>query len=135
MLFTELSGHTKVRCDGCGTEIEECGWMPEDVSTPTFRVIDDEIHWCDECFSKQHGRGVEFRICERCGQVMTQGYVIGDACTHVCDECFEPWMDENCPNGWRVNDHEDDRLWEGGYYDELIDGKWRDTGAYWTQWD
>lgn len=125
---------TVVKCDGCGAVIDS-GWMHSysaKLHGNDVLFTDEDRHWCDECAEKLDGK-CEFRVCERCGHVMTQGFVIGDACTTVCEDCFEPWMDENC-DAWRANEHEDDRLWDGGYYDELIDGEWVDTGAYWTEW-
>lgn len=69
-------------------------------------------------------------ICDRCGAVMVQGYC-DDNCDHICEECFEPWMDEVCPGGWRETN--DDGC--GGYYEEMVGGEWHGTGIYWTQWD
>ena len=125
MIYTELSGKEKVRCDSCGIEIESCGWLAY--------IDGDEFHVCDGCapmFRVEH----EFRICDVCGAVMADGFLVEDGSLHICEGCFKPWMDENCPDGWRVNEHGDDLLWDGGYYDELIGGEWCDTGIFWTQW-
>lgn len=108
-----------VKCDGCGAVIEHSGTMASETE-----------HFCDECSTPANQ---EFRICERCGCVMVEGFVIGDACTTLCEDCFEPWMDENCPEGWRENPSGEEGEY-GGYYDEMIDGEWVDTGAYWTEW-
>jgi len=114
-----------VKCDGCGEIIDACGWLGYGI---------DE-HYCDDCYAngKAEGRADEFRICDRCGRVMTEGFC-NESIDHICESCFESWMNEICPNGWRANDHEDVRLWDGGYYDEFIDGEWVDTGIYWTEW-
>lgn len=77
----------------------------------------------------------ETRTCDACGASMVEGFMNEDGAVHLCDDCFGPWMDENCPDGWRVNEHADDRLWDGGYYDERIGGEWVDTGIFWTSWD
>ena len=77
---------------------------------------------------------METRICDRCGRTMTEGFVVGEGAIELCDECFEPWMDEACPDGWRENEHADDPCWDGGFYDEKINGEWEDTGIYWTEW-
>ena len=128
---------TVVKCDGCGERLYD-GWMPMDEERDEFGdlvayVVDGSKHYCEDC-SLAHLEGKrEFRICDCCGAVMTQGYC-DDNCDHICEECFEPWMDESCPGGWRVNGHAGDRHWDGGYYDERIDAEWVDTGIYWTQW-
>lgn len=77
----------------------------------------------------------ETRTCDACGCEMTEGYANEDGRHHMCERCFYPWMDEHCPEGWRANGHDDDPLWDGGYYDELIGGEWVDTGIFWTSWD
>jgi len=125
MIYTEPSGRGKVRCDSCAIEIEHCGWIAH--------LDGEEVHVCDECspmFDCRH----EFRICDVCGDLMVEGYVTEDGSVHLCDGCFKPWMDEYCPGGWRANGHDDLPLWNGGYYDELVDGEWTDTGIYWTEW-
>lgn len=126
---------TVVKCDGCG-EVIYSGWMHSysaKLNGNDVLLMDEGRHWCDECAEKLGDCRSEFRICERCGKTMVDGYVIGDACTHVCEDCFEPWMDENCPEGWRENPSGEEGE-HGGYYDELVGGEWVDTGAYWTQW-
>ena len=120
-----------VKCDGCG-EVIESGWMPTETGRSEgglwFSIVEHE-HYCDAC-AEQLDDLCEFRICDRCGAVMTEGYVLGESCDHACEECFGPWMDENCPGGWR--EVEDDGC--DGYFEELIDGEWHGTGIYWTQW-
>ena len=137
-MIETIDGKTVVKCDGCGEVIESYGFHPQEriFSGECFVGIatDTGHHYCDVCVGEHTTLACEFRICDRCGAVMTQGFASEDD-DHVCEECFEPWMDEVCPDGWRPNDHGDDRHWDGGYYDERIDGAWADTGIYWTQWD
>ena len=109
------------RCTSCGDVLDSIAYE------------DANGIYCWQCEPDTPCR--EVRICDECGQVMHEGFCGSDGAVHLCEECFEPWMDASCPDGWRVNEHEDDRLWDGGYYDELIDGEWLDTGIYWTQWD
>jgi len=123
-------------CNICGTDLED-GWTT-DLETMAFSI-------CDSCFADYFFRVLiapsqgcvphvhEFRTCDACGAAMDEGYT-GDGAIHVCVECFPNWMNENC-DAWRMNEHAEFPLWEGGYYDELIDGEWVDTGLFYTQWD
>ena len=134
MVFTELSGRKKVRCDECGAEIECCGWMRRyrytDELADFHGWVETDDHYCDE-HEKCAGEGrCEFRICDVCGDVMVEGYVVYDGATHLCEDCFKPWMDENCPEGWRQVD--DDGC--DGYYEERIGGEWAGTGIFYTTW-
>lgn len=111
----------RVWCDNCGDEIEHCGWM-----ACTDRG--HEVHYCDDCapkFDVEH----EFRICMGCGEPMVEGMTNLET-VYVCEECFEPWMDENCPGGWREVD--DDGY--DGYYEERIGGELVGTGIFYTTW-
>lgn len=69
------------------------------------------------------------RTCAHCGEPMIDGMTNLET-VYVHERCFEEWMDENCPEGWRQV--EDDGF--GGYYEELIDGKWTGTGIFYTEW-
>ncbi len=77
-------------------------------------------------------------ICDRCGKPMQSGFttegglfIHGD---HFCEDCFESAMDEMYgKGGWRVSESEECGE-NGGYYDELVDGQWIDTGFYYTEW-
>lgn len=113
-----------VKCDGCGEVLNCYGTMCDS---------DDgkqELHFCDACSTPANQ---EFRICMECGLPMYDGMTnLERVYTH--EECFKSWMDTNCPDGWRLNQHEDDERWDGGYYDEVIDGEWQDTGIFYTQW-
>ena len=115
MIYTEPNGRKKVRCDSCGIEISHCGTM----------ASEDE-HFCDECSTPADQ---EFRICMGCGEPMVDGMTNLET-VYVCEECFKPWMDENCPEGWREVD--DDGY--DGYYEERINGEWVGTGIFYTTW-
>ena len=123
MVDTELNGEKVIKCDICGTAIKCCGF-----------ITGENRHACDECASEHRIAAPEFRICDGCGDLMVEGYCSEDGRIHLCDGCFKPWMDENCPDGWRVNEHPDAPLWDGGFYDELVGGEWQDTGIYHTEW-
>ena len=117
---------TVVKCNSCGKVIDSCGF-----------IIKGELadaHYCDECACELRIAAPEFRICDVCGDLMVEGYCSEDGGLHLCENCFKPWMDKNCPDGWRANEHEEAPIWGGGFYDELIDGEWRDTGIFWTEW-
>ena len=126
---------TVVKCDGCGEVIDGCGWfrfepLAESGPGSAGYRYDDNEHYCDECADKLEHRG-EFRICDRCGSVMTEGFCDEEA-DHICEECFEDWMHESFPAGWRAV--EDDGC--GGYYEwyEPREQEWCGTGIYWTEW-
>ena len=132
MIDTALNGNQVVKCDDCHMEVES-GWMLYTVAVDdgrTFHVVDDERHYCDECAERYECRS-EFRICDRCGSVMTEGFCDEEA-DHICEECFEDWMHESYPSGWRAV--EDDGC--GGYYEwyEPREQEWCGTGIYWTEW-
>lgn len=60
-------------------------------------------------------------------------YTDGETRVYKDDEGFREWLDERYPDGWRYNGHEDNPYWNGGYYDALVDGVWRDTRFYYTE--
>lgn len=123
---------TVVKCDGCGEVIEDCGWMTSEMACcDGGGVMHRERHYCDGCEPKGEPNRWEFRICDRCGSVMTDGFCDEEA-DHICEECFEDWMHESFPAGWRAV--EDDGC--GGYYEwyEPREQEWCGTGIYWTEW-
>lgn len=77
---------------------------------------------------------VEMRFCDECGKPYDAGYMGGDGEWYCCTDCFEPMMDRDFGKGkWRATE-EEGRY--GGYYEYLTDdGKWRDTGAFYTEWN
>jgi hypothetical protein len=115
-----------VKCDGCGERIDYCGWGWRE----------GKRHYCDEC---HEGMGLnafhEFRVCDRCGKVMWQGFCdgLGD---HVCEECWDAFTAETFPDGFRLTPDgecdEDDDYYQA--YDKDR-GEWYMVGWFWTQWD
>ena len=115
-------GKAVVRCDGCGEVIDMFG---------SFGC--DGQHFCDEGCSTPANQ--EFRICQYCGQPMIQGYTVEGGFWYCCEKCFGGMLESDYPNGWRVNDHDDDPHWIDGYYDYKDDeGNWHDTGIFYTEW-
>jgi len=134
MLVTTANDERIVKCDGCGERIES-GWQRYEKVYDFMgcfigdSTVEDE-HYCDDCalaVKLKH----EFRICDRCGSVMTEGFCDEEA-DHICEECFEDWMHESFPAGWRAV--EDDGC--GGYYEwyDAREQEWQGTGVYWTDW-
>lgn len=73
-----------------------------------------------------------FRTCMVCGEPMADGMTnLEDFYAHE-GSCFESLMDEWYPEGWRETDDEGEF---GGYYEALYDGKWCDTGVFYTDWE
>jgi hypothetical protein len=77
---------------------------------------------------------VEMRYCDECGKPYDAGFMGGDGEWYCCEDCFEPMMDRDFGKGkWRPTEKEG---MYGGYYEYLTDsGKWRDTGAFYTEWN
>ena len=78
--------------------------------------------------------GIEMRFCDECGKPYDAGFMGGDGEWYCCEDCFEPMMDRDFGKGkWRPTEKEG---MYGGYYEYLTDsGKWRDTGAFYTEWN
>ena len=113
-----------VRCDTCGDRIYD-----------GLSDFGCERHWCDaEC--KPHSDvEAEFRVCVECGMPMVQGFTVEGGGWYCCEECFEPMMERDYPNGYRANDHDDDPHWCDGMWDyKDEDGTWHDTGIFYTEW-
>ena len=74
------------------------------------------------------------RICDRCGSEMADGFLDGD--THICEDCFEDYMDESFGKGkWMaLGNGEMDEY--DGYYIHTADvvGGFEGTGIFWTEW-
>lgn len=75
---------------------------------------------------------MEIRFCEECGKPYDRGFTAGGD-WYCCEECFESAMDRDYGRGnWRAAKEEGAY---GGWYEALRDGKWEDTGIYWTDWN
>lgn len=76
---------------------------------------------------------METRICMVCGKPMVDGMTDCHE-FYAHESCFEKAMDETFPDGWRESDGMG-RL--GGYYESFhpLDGTWRDTGIFYTEWE
>lgn len=76
---------------------------------------------------------VEIRFCDECGKPYDAGYMGGDGEWYCCEDCFEPMMDRDFGKGnWRPAK---EIGMYGGFYEYLTDsGKWKDTGAFYTEW-
>ena len=122
---------TIVKCDGCGEVIYD-GYM-KDEYTKDAHVIDFDHHYCDNC--KDDSMNQEFRTCDYCHKPMIDGFTVEGGGWYCCEDCFEPIMKRDYPNGYKPNDHDDDPYWCDGMWDYLDDdGKWRDTGIFYTEW-
>lgn len=74
----------------------------------------------------------EIRFCEECGKPYDRGFTAGGD-WYCCEECFESAMDRDYGRGnWRAAKEEGAY---GGWYETLRDGRWEDTGIYWTEWN
>lgn len=114
---------TVVKCDGCGKVIYDGLCDPK-----------CEHHWCDEECNPE-SKTWEFRTCNYCGKPMTEGFMVEGGGWYCCDDCFEPMMNRDYPNGYRANTHDDDPCWCDGMWDyKDDDGKWYDTGIFYTEW-
>lgn len=119
-MIQRKEGQAAIFCDGCHEVIGACGTMCQSDDGK------EELHFCDACSSPANQ---EFRVCMHCGLPMVDGMTnLETVYTH--EECFEAWMDENCPGGWR--EVEDDGC--DGYYEEKLDGEWVGTGIFYTTW-
>lgn len=75
---------------------------------------------------------MEIRFCEECGKPYDRGFTAGGD-WYCCEECFESAMDRDYGRGnWRAAKEEGAY---GGWYETLRDGRWEDTGIYWTEWN
>lgn len=75
---------------------------------------------------------MEIRFCEECGKPYDRGFTAGGD-WYCCEECFESAMDRDYGRGnWRAANEEGVY---GGWYEALRDGRWEDTGIYWTEWN
>lgn len=112
-----------ITCDGCGEPIDCCGSMCE--SDDGGRML----HFCDSCSSPANQ---EFRVCDRCGNVMTEGFC--NDSDHICEECWDKFTVEEFPYGFRETP-EDEYDEDDDYYQACTeDGEWYVVGWYWTQW-
>lgn len=76
---------------------------------------------------------MEIRFCEKCGKPYDRGFTAEYVDWYCCEECFESAMDRDCGRGnWRAAKEEGVY---GGWYETLRDGRWEDTGIYWTEWN
>lgn len=76
---------------------------------------------------------VEMRFCNECGRPYDAGFVAGDGDYYCCEDCFEPMMNRDYGEGnWKITEEEGYR---GGFYAYLDkNGKWEDTGFFYTEW-
>ena len=74
---------------------------------------------------------MEIRFCEKCGKPYDRGFTAEYVDWYCCEECFESTMDRDYGRGnWRAAKEEGVY---GGWYETLRDGRWEDTGIYWTE--
>jgi len=106
-----------MKCTNCGTELHDTAYE------------DDNGVYCWEC--EPDAPCSERKVCDVCGALMADGFVGDDE--YVCRGCFEEWMDDRFPAGWR--DCDDDGC--GGYYEwyDVRECEWCGTGIYWTEWE
>ena len=77
---------------------------------------------------------LEVRFCEECGRPYDKGYTIDGGFWYCCEDCFNTAMDSHYgADKWRASQEEGA---DGGWYEYLNDeGKWEDTGVYYTEWN
>jgi hypothetical protein len=76
------------------------------------------------------------RPCAVCGGQVDAGITDGTGSVYIHEGCFKKFlMSSAAPI--RVNGHEGDDGWDGGYYDEWskTSRRWYDTGLFYTEWE
>lgn len=106
-------------------------WNDEDRYVKKFHDGHDAENIIQDFLEKYK---VEVRFCEVCGKPYDAGFIAGDGDWYCCEGCFEKTMNKDYGKGkWRETD---DEGVNGGFYEYLDDnGKWEDTGIYWTDWN
>ena len=129
MLDTALNGKRVVKCDDCHMEIECCGFIVR-----SAKELGD-LHFCDECACELRISAPEFRICDVCGCVMTEGFCdeFGD---HVCEGCWDGFTAKHFPDGFEAVPEDEQEEYDDYYraYDKER-GEWYVTSWYYTEWD
>ena len=128
-----------VNCKSCGMEIEDGWerWVNTSREGDDVAICETGEYFCEDCWGLAERPCYlgKFRTCGRCGQPMNNGFMVEDGSWYCCEDCFESCMDEDYPDGWRENAHDDSPLWGDGYYDFVgNDGQWHDTGVFYTEW-
>lgn len=77
--------------------------------------------------------GIEIRFCEECGKPFDAGFMADDGFWYSCEECFESAMDKTYGKGkWRSTEEEGE--WGGFYEYQEVDGTWKNTSIFYTEW-
>lgn len=115
----------KLHCSKCGAPIGEY----DHYNVSTGEAV------CYDCFDpseiREGDEWSELRECEVCHRLMCEGYTNLEN-VYVCQDCWDGYVERE---GFRENDHSEKDLWDGGYWDaQDANGKWYDTGVFWTDW-
>lgn len=127
--FTGEVGGYKLKleliCKDIIMEIQGVMWCKVDA----YRIdICEVLQFLFENFTE-----MEIRFCEECGKPYDRGFTAENGDWYCCEECFESTMDRDYGRGnWRAAKEEGAY---GGWYETLRDGRWEDTGIYWTDWN
>lgn len=114
---------------------KKCVVMTVDGDRYLIKIFNEDVSPDTEIkYILEENYNTEIRFCEVCGKPFDAGFIAGDGDWYCCEECFEPTMDNDYGKGnWRSTDEEGEY---GGFYEFLGDnGKWQDTGVYWTEWN
>ena len=116
----------KLHNDDIALEIDGDVWLI-DAYPPHFEVAYD----IQNILGKYK---IEIRFCDICGRPFEAGFTADDGSWYCCEDCFENTMDTYYGEGrWRGTSEEGIF---GGFYECLdVDGKWFDTGIYYTEWN
>lgn len=72
------------------------------------------------------------RICDKCGSVMNQGFCNMEGDLHICESCFESYMNDLYGIGlWRQTENDDCE----DFYEYFENENWYGTGIFWTEWE
>lgn len=72
------------------------------------------------------------RICDKCGRVMNQGFCNIEGDLHICESCFESYMNDTYGiECWRQTENDGC----DGFYEYLENKNWYGTGIFWTEWE
>ena len=111
----------RMTCTGCGEELYDVAYE------------DGNGVYCWQC--EPDTPCDERRVCDRCGQVIDEGFYSEDVCEHVCEECWPAYTAERYPFGFRLtpdDEYEDEDDYYQAYDNESH--SWQALGWYWTQW-
>lgn len=106
----------------------KCNGHEWQINAKSGSQTEDEI-----IFILEENFGIEIRFCRTCGMPIDFGFMECGGYFYSCEEHFEESMDDMYGKGkWRASKYEGEY---GGFYEFLDDdGKWEDTGVFYTEW-